>query len=138
MSRSLWHATVHRRTARRILAATAAATVLAGTGIANIATADAAPSVGCESIRWGFLGSQIRTICDGPKRADGSWDRERRIWTPAGYVPRSTYCGTYSCSSSGGYYRQESTQGYERYVVFDHNVLPDEPAWLPTGSVVIR
>ncbi len=93
---------------------------------------------GCETIRWGFLGSQWRTVCDGPRRPDGSWERERRIWTPAGYVPRSTYCGTYSCSSSGGYYREESTTGYERYVVFDVNVLPDEPGWLPEGTLVIR
>ena len=93
---------------------------------------------GCETIRWGFLGSQWRTVCDGPRRPDGSWERERRIWTPAGYVPRSTYCGTYSCSSSGGYYREESTMGYERYVVFDVNVLPDEPGWLPEGTLVIR
>lgn len=125
------------RPVRRVLAAVAAGAVLAGTGLAwaGDATAD---SPGCESIRWGFLGSQYRTICDGPQRADGSWDRVRRIWTPAGYVPRSTYCGTYSCSSSGGYYRQESTQGFERYVVFPHNVLPDEPGHLAAGSVVLR
>ena len=137
MSRRILHRTVHKRTALRTLTSVGFGGLLVA-GLITATPAEAAPSVGCESIRWGFLGSQVRTICDGPKRADGSWDREHRIWTPAGYVPRSTYCGTYSCSSSGGYYRQESTQGYERYVVFDHNVLPDEPGWLPTGSVVIR
>lgn len=129
--------TVHKRTARRIVA-TVAAAVLTGTGIGWAAQAEASPNVGCESIRWGFLGSQYRTICDGPKRPDGSWERVRRIWTPAGYVPRTTYCGRYSCNSSGGYYRDESTQGLEKYIVFDHNVLPDEPGWLPGGSLVIR
>lgn len=96
------------------------------------------PGIGCETIRWGFLGSQLRTICDGPRNADGSWNRARRIWTPAGYVPFRTYCSSYSCSSSGGYYRAESTQQFELYLVFDSNVLPDEPAWLPAGTVVLR
>ena len=36
-----------------------------------------------------------------------------------------------------GYYRQESTTGYERYGVFDHNVVPGEPGWLPSGTLVI-
>ena len=115
-----------------------ALTALAVAGLAPVAPANAAYDYGCESIRWGFLATQWRTICDGPRRPDGSWERERRIWVPAGYVPRSTYCGTYSCSSSGGYYRQESTTGYERYVVFDHNVVPGEPGWLPAGTMVIR
>lgn len=106
--------------------------------LAAIGNASAAPGVGCETIRWGFLGSQRRTICDSPRRPDGSWLRAREIWTPAGYVPLNTYCSSYSCSSSGGYYRQQSTQGYEEYVVFDSNVLPDEPAWMPAGHVVIR
>ncbi len=91
-------------TVRRFLAAMAAGAILTGTGIAWATEAKATTGVGCESIRWGFLGSQWRTICDTPRNADGSWMRERRIWTPAGYVPRSTYCGTWSCSSSGGYY----------------------------------
>jgi len=98
----------------------------------------AADDVGCETIHWGFLGSQLRTICDWPRRADGSWDRVRRVWVPAGYVPLSTYCGTYSCSTSGGYYREESTVAFEKYVVFDANVLPDEPGWLPPGTMVLK
>lgn len=103
-----------------------------------IPQSSANPGIGCETIRWGFLGSQRRTICDGPRRADGSWERLRIIWTPAGYVPRTTYCGRYSCSSSGGYYREESVQGKETYIVFDHNVLHDEPGWLPPGTDIIR
>ena len=121
---------------KKLIIAALAALAVAGLTPAPVVQADS--GYGCESIRWGFLGTQYRTICDGPRRPDGSWQRERRIWVPAGYVPRSTYCGTYSCSSSGGYYRQESTTGYERYVVFDVNVLPDEPGWLPAGTVVIR
>ncbi len=113
-----------------------------GTGVVTASPAQAVPAVpgmGCETIGWGFLGlTQKRTICDTPRRPDGSWERTRVIWTPAGYVPRSTYCGSYSCSSSGGYYRDESVQGYERYIVLDDNVVPGEPGWLPTGSVVLR
>ena len=107
-----------------------------------LGVAPPASAYGYDAVRGpsagGFLGSQWRTVFDGPRRPDGSWERERRIWTPAGYVPRSTYCGTYSCSSSGGYYREESATGYERYLVFDVNVLPDEPGWLPEGTLVIR
>ena len=131
---------MNKNTLRRTLVATAVGAAVAFTGIAwsTDAHADADPSIGCETIRWGFLGSQRRTICDGPRRADGSWTRARVVWTPAGYVPRSTYCGTYSCSSSGGYYREETLQAKETYVVFDSNVLPDEPGWLPPGTDVIR
>ena len=131
---------MNKHTLRRTLVAVAAGAALAftGTAFAAQADADADPGIGCETIRWGFLGSQRRTICDGPRRPDGSWTRGSVVWTPAGYVPRSTYCGTYSCSSSGGYYREETLQAKETYVVFDSNVLPDEPGWLPPGTDVIR
>jgi hypothetical protein len=116
-----------------------AAAILIGASIGLSARAHAEGyNYGCETIRWGFLGSQWRTICDGPKRSDGSWERGRRVWYPAGYVRGSSYCGTYSCSYSEGYYREEGTVALETYVVFDSNVLPDEPGWLPAGTVVIR
>ena len=100
--------------------------------------AKAAPGVGCETIRWGFLGGQRRTVCDGPKAADGSWMRAREIYVPAGYVPSFTSCGSYSCSTSGGYYRERATVAFEVYPVTDGSVLPDEPGWLPAGTVVVR
>lgn len=135
---TLRRATVHRRTARRIVASTAAGAALLFTGAAWAGHAKADPGIGCETIHWGFLGGQRRTVCDTPRRADGSWTRAREVWVPAGYVPRSTYCGSYSCSSSGGYYRERGTVAYEQYPVTDDTVLPNEPGWLPTGSVVIR
>ena len=116
---------------RLILGALAA---LATTGLIQAAPAQADYNFGCERVDWGFLFSGYRTICDGPRREDGSWERYRREWTPGGYVPFRTYCSTYSCSSSGGYYRNESTQREETYVVFDSNVLPGEPGWLPPGT----
>ena len=95
--------------------------------------------MGCRDHRVGLPGPHPEAHhLRHPRRPDGSWERTRAIWTPAGYVPRSTYCGSYSCSSSGGYYRDESVQGYERYIVLDDNVVPGEPGWLPTGSVVLR
>lgn len=107
-------------------------------GIARSQATPAQDGTGCETVGWGlnFFGNwtQRRTICDGPRRADGSWDRARVVWTPAGYVPRSTYCGSFSCTSSGGYYRDESVQEATKYVVFDSNVLPNEPGWLPLGT----
>lgn len=128
------------RQVRRTLALAAAGAILAGTAIGAGLTPDAnaTPGIGCETINWGFLGSQRRTICDGPRRPDGSWTRAREIWTPAGYVRGYCSFGTYYSSCTQGYYREQSTQALETYVVFDHNVLPDEPGWLPAGSVVIR
>lgn len=90
--------------------------------------------MGCERIRWGFLASGYRTICDGPKMADGSWTRVRREWTPAHWVPVS--CSRYSCF--GGYPVDESTQRFDTYTVFDHNIVPGEPGHLPSGAVFIR
>ncbi len=127
------------RTARRIVAAAASVIVFGGTAIGYASGRAAAdPGIGCETIHWGFLGGQRRTVCDTPRRPDGSWTRAREVWVPAGYVPGSTYCGTYSCTSSGGYYRERGTVAYEQYPVTDATVLPDEPGWLPSGSVVIR
>jgi hypothetical protein len=94
---------------------------------------------GCDQVGWGFLGlTQKRLICDGPRRPDGSWERYREIYTPAGYVSASSYCGTYSCSYSPGYYRERSTQELTHYTVFDSNVLDGEPGWLPPGSLNLR
>ena len=119
---------------RLIIAGLAA---LAVAGLAPVAPANAAYAYGCERVDWGFLFSGYRTICDGPMRPDGSWERTRREWTPGGYIPYRVYCGSYSCRSSGGYYREESTQRLETYIVFDYNVLPNEPGWLPPGTVRI-
>lgn len=134
---SWWRRTFHKRTLRRLGVALAIA-VLVGTGIAAATVpAKAAPGVGCETIRWGFLGSQRRTVCDTPRRADGSWTRAREVWIPAGWV--RGYCSFgYFSSCSQGYYRERGTVAYEEYPVTDATVLPDEPGWLPTGSVVIR
>lgn len=124
------------RAVRRILAATSIGAFVV-TGIGWASHANAAPGIGCETIRWGFLGTQRRTVCDTPRRADGSWTRAREVWVPAGWVPG--YCsGSYWVSCSQGYYRERGTVAFETYPVTDATVLPDEPGWLPTGSVVIR
>lgn len=89
---------------------------------------------GCERVGWGFLMSGYRTICDGPKRRDGSWDRERREWTPAHWV--SGFCGYYYCSA--GHPVGESTQRWETYPVTDATVLDGEPGWLSPGTMFIH
>lgn len=83
------------------------------------------PGIGCQTVPWGFLGSQRRTLCDTPVRADGSWLRERTIWWPERWVPVS--CGRYSCS--GGYW-QDAGGNRETYPVTPDTVLPDEPGHL--------
>ena len=104
------------------------------------ATATVPPGMGCETIHWGFLRSQLRSICDGPRRPDGSWDRMRVVWMPEHYVPYSCYWATYSYSysCSGGYYVDTTIVAKEKYVVFDYNVLPDEPGWLPPGTDTLK
>lgn len=121
---------------RLLIGGLAALTIATGIGVAPAAQAN--PSIGCETIHWGFLGSQRRTVCDGPRQSDGSWLRGRVVWTPAHYVSARSYCSSYSCSYSGGYYVDESVQAKETYTVFDTNVLPDEPGWLPPGTDVLR
>ena len=106
-------------------------------GIALAPPAGADPGIGCETLRWGIFG-QLRTICDGPQNSDGSWMRLRIFWTPAHYVPFRCYSSTYSSSCSGGYHVDDTLQGQEKYLVFPHNVLHDEPGWLPPGTDVLR
>jgi hypothetical protein len=114
---------------KKKLAVAVAMAAFAGIAWAPSANADVQP--GCQNDRWGFLGTQTRSICDGPKQPDGSWVRFRMVWIPAHQVPISTSCGTYSCSTSGGYW--QDTQVFEKvkYPVTLDTVVPGEPDWLP-------
>ena len=60
------------------IAAAAVAAAVAGSIWVPPANADVQP--GCQDDRWGFLGTQTRSICDGPKQPDGSWVRFRMVW----------------------------------------------------------
>lgn len=60
--------TVHKRTARWIVA-TLSAAVLVGTGIGYAARSEALPGQCGSGIAFGSGGG----FCDGPPRADGSW-----------------------------------------------------------------
>lgn len=105
------------------------------------ATSKAAPN-GCETIRWGFLGSERRTVCDGPVQPDGTWQRTRTFWTPAYRVPAqcSTYGGLYYANTTCYPARLVSERliGTETYPVTNQTVLPDEPGHLPAGTDVLR
>lgn len=102
-------------------------------GMCAISTplANADVQAGCVNDRWGFLGSQTRSICDGPLQPDGSWVRFRMVWIPAHQVPVSTSCGAYSCSTSGGYFQDVQIFEKVKYPVTPNTVVPGEPAWLP-------
>lgn len=101
---------------------------------APVAQADPA---NCQTVLWGFLGSQDRTLCDGPVYADGSWMRRRIVWTPAHYVPLVTNCygGRYytSCTTTGGYPVDLHVWSDETYPVTPDTVLPDEPGHIEGG-----
>lgn len=114
---------------RRTLALAATISAVMGASLATTANADV--QLGCESIPWGFLGTQTRSICDGPIQPDGSWVRFRMVWIPAHQVPVRTSCGTYSCSTSGGYWQDEQVFEKVKYPVTPVTVVPGEPGWLP-------
>lgn len=121
---------VRARAVRRLLAVVGIGGCVAGAGLAIVAPdARADTGIGCKTELWGFLGSSRRTICDGPVRADGSWERVRVFWTPAHQVPLTCY-GTYFITCNGGYFVSERVNSTERYFVTQATVLPDEPAHL--------
>jgi hypothetical protein len=118
---------------RNLLASGVVALAVAGLIAAPnvlIAPPPAHASPGCETIPWGFLGSQKRTLCDGPMLPDGSWERGRVVWVPAHQVPFTCTYGRYSSTCSGGYFVNETTISQESYFVRPETVLPDEPGYL--------
>lgn len=127
------------RKIRRIVGATAAILVVAGTGLgAAIAPARADDVSGCQDdFKLILFQSNRRIICDGVLRPDGSWLRAREFYSPAHWVNGRSYCsgGAYysSCSYSPGYWQERTSRGVETYVVFPDNVLPDEPGHLVNG-----
>jgi hypothetical protein len=112
----------------------AAAAIGAALLICAPAHADTPSGPDCQTVPWGFLGSQNRTICDGPLHPDGSWTRKRTIWTEAHTVPARTTCysgtSTLNCTTYGGYFVNESLQDQQLYTVTPDTVLPDEPGHL--------
>jgi hypothetical protein len=134
---------------RRNIAGALLALAFASSGIGLAATAhadDGAPASGadvtaaapvaatnCKTELWGFLGSQRRTLCDGPISRDGSWSRERTIWVPA--HRSSDYCPSigsdrYYRSCYGGYFVDQREISRETYPVRPETVLSDEPGHL--------
>jgi hypothetical protein len=124
---------------RRTVAGALLATAITATAVGLAATShadDGAPApntANCKTDLWGFLGSQRRTLCDGPIGSDGSWSRTRTIWAPAHYsMPICTHSGSRSYSSycSGGYFIDQREVSNETYPVRPDTVLPDEPGHL--------
>jgi hypothetical protein len=116
------------------MAITATAVGLAATAHADDGT-PAPNTPNCQTHPWSFLGSQRRTLCDGPISSDGSRSRTRTIWVPAHYDrPICTTSGGRSYSSyancSGGYFINEREVSNETYPVRPDTVLPDEPGHL--------
>ena len=124
---------------RRSIAGALLATAITATAVGLAATSHADPAPGgppgaiCKTDPWGFLGSQRRTLCDGPISTDGSWMRERTIWVPAHQTMYSCYGGSdrsYSRTCTGGYWINERLVSNETYPVRPETVLPDEPGHL--------
>ncbi|QFG11493.1 hypothetical protein I5G87_gp69 [Mycobacterium phage Ekdilam] len=119
-----------------ILATLGAAVAASGIALAPVSHADAYDP-GCKVDRWGFLGSSRRLICDGPIQPDGSWMRSREFYIPAHRKPLRTTCsGSYSvtCTTTGGYFQEEVSDGIEVYRVTPETLLGDEPPHLVEGA----
>ena len=108
-----------------------AATAYADDGApAPDATAAPPPAVNCQTDPWGFLGSQRRTLCDGPIAHDGSWSRTRTIWSPAHYTPGMCFGGSGNWRSAicdSGHFVDQREISNDTYPVRPETVLPDEP-----------
>jgi hypothetical protein len=120
-----------------VLVACAVAPIIA-IGVAAPAKADY--TNGCEAIDWGFLGRDTRTVCDGPRRPDGSWDRGRLFNSGGYWLPARTTCsgGSYSstCYSYEKTYLEWREIGRDFYVLTDDIIPFGEPGWLPEGAKV--
>lgn len=85
----------------------------------------------CLSQPWGFLGSQVRQLCDGPIRPDGSWMRHRIEGHPAYYQYAHSSCSYGDYSGGCTYYPAgpvaEVDTDDETYPVTPDTILPDEP-----------
>jgi len=127
------------KTVKAIAAAGIATAAFSGLGLAGCTApkAQADAISGCEDLLWIVpFQSTRRAICDGVRRPDGSWLRARVFYTPEHYKPLTTNCyGRYSvsCTTTGGYWVPYNEARKETYIVFDHNVLPDEPGHLVNG-----
>lgn len=123
----------------------AIATTLAAAPLLTATAAHANPVSGhsnCDIAPWGFLGSQRRLICDSPIVRDGSWTRERVVYTPAHFAPSYSSCsgGSYSyCTFYQGGFVDDYITADDTYTVTADTVLADEPGHLgaaPTGATV--
>jgi hypothetical protein len=131
---------------RRTIAGALLAMTITGTAVGLAATShadfgdpapdyahSARPDANCRTEPFGFLGSQRRTLCDGPISKDGSWSRERTIWVPAHRTPESCTSGSDYHSFTtcyGGYWVDQKLISNETYPVRPDTVLPDEPGHL--------
>jgi len=91
----------------------------------------------CAQQPWWYgsaLRMTVRTLCDGPIRADGSWMRARNFYADAYYVPYSCSWGPYYGSCNGGYWMPVFDTGVDVYPVPPDTVLPDEPGHLGPDS----
>ncbi|ASR85576.1 hypothetical protein I5G80_gp068 [Mycobacterium phage Krueger] len=123
-------------TRNAVLASLGALAAAASLTLAPVSRADDYDP-GCKIDLWGFLGSSRRLICDGPIQPDGSWMRSREFYIPAHRVPLRTTCsGSYSvtCTTTGGYFQEERSDGIEVYRVTPETLLADEPPHLVEGA----
>lgn len=106
-----------------------AAAALAAAATITAPAAHALPP-NCVQQPWlygGLIGRwTVRTICDGPIRPDGSWDRAREFYADETYVPVRCSWSIYSGSCWGGYWLPVFDL-FDRYSVTPDTVLPDEP-----------
>lgn len=105
---------------------------LLGCGLGAAPAASAIPA-NCQTQLWGL--GDVRILCDGPIRPDGSWTRARQFYTPAWTSPITCTFGTYVSTCFGGTYYPERYSPIETYPVNPDIVLPDEPGHIGPGQL---
>lgn len=106
------------------------AAVCVGGILATGTTSEAHARPGCVSQYWLYEGrGTTRTLCDGPRLPDGSWNRSREFYSPATALPTICTWTPYGGGCSGGYTLPEVSI-LTIYPVTDATVLPDEPEWI--------
>ena len=118
---------------RKIRLLAIAACVGAGIGAATVISAGEAhaDTPGCVSQFWMYgLRGTTRTICDGPIKADGSWQRGRQFYARSYIAAGNSYCYGSGYYSSCSYTPPRQVPEFDLrdfYAVTVDTVLPDEP-----------
>ena len=123
---------------RKITRLALAACLGAGMAAGSLVLASESKAVpigeGCVEDFWMYgLRASTRVICDGPRGADGSWERRRGFFADSDVSNGYSYCSRYSCTFTPPKFVPK-LEVIDRYWVTDATVLPDEPGYIESAE----